>query len=119
MLDFTTGALRRSSTAQKRGVNLVGFYLVPDGVHSDPEGKNAMIPRDDGAETPHRFSTKSELTMTRILGLMLLALPFVAQASAVPTPAVVAAPEIDPASTLSALTLLLGSLAVIRGRSRK
>jgi hypothetical protein len=27
-----------------------------------------------------------------------------------------AAPEIDPASALSALTLLLGSLAVLRGR---
>ena len=31
----------------------------------------------------------------------------------------VAAPEIDPASALSALTLLAGSLAVMRGRRRR
>jgi hypothetical protein len=30
-----------------------------------------------------------------------------------------AAPEIDPASTVSALTLLLGALAAVRGRSRR
>jgi len=32
---------------------------------------------------------------------------------------VTAAPEIDPASAISALTLLAGGLAVIRGRRRK
>jgi hypothetical protein len=31
----------------------------------------------------------------------------------------VAAPEIDPASAVGALTLLAGGLAVVRGRSRK
>jgi hypothetical protein len=31
----------------------------------------------------------------------------------------VAAPEIDPASAMSGLTLLLGGLAVLRGRSSK
>jgi hypothetical protein len=31
----------------------------------------------------------------------------------------VAAPEIDPASALSGLTLLIGGIAVIRGRRRK
>lgn len=32
---------------------------------------------------------------------------------------VVSAPEIDPATALSGLTLLLGGLAVVRGRSSK
>jgi len=34
-------------------------------------------------------------------------------------PTVVSAPEIDPAGALSGLTLLLGGLAVVRGRSKK
>lgn len=32
---------------------------------------------------------------------------------------VITAPEIDPASTIAALTLMLGSLAVLRGRRAK
>ena len=34
-------------------------------------------------------------------------------------PAVTSAPEIDPASAISGLTLLLGGLAVVRGRRAK
>lgn len=34
------------------------------------------------------------------------------------TPAMVATPEIDPAGMLSGLTLLLGGLAVVRGRRK-
>lgn len=35
------------------------------------------------------------------------------------TPSVIAAPEIDPTSAIAALTLMLGSLAVLRGRRAK
>jgi hypothetical protein len=35
------------------------------------------------------------------------------------TPSVVAAPEMDPTSAIAALTLMLGSLAVLRGRRVK
>jgi hypothetical protein len=51
-------------------------------------------------------------------------LAFAGSASAVeqdgpPPPNVVGAPEIDPASAISGMTLLLGGLAVIRGRREK
>ena len=39
-------------------------------------------------------------------------------AAAVATPSAVAAPEIDPASTASGLTLLLGGIAVLRSRRK-
>jgi hypothetical protein len=35
------------------------------------------------------------------------------------TPGVIAAPEMDPTSAIAALTLMLGSLAVLRGRRAK
>ena len=35
------------------------------------------------------------------------------------TPSVIAAPEMDPTSAIAALTLMLGSLAVLRGRRVK
>ncbi len=42
-----------------------------------------------------------------------------AMARGVRRPGPIAAPEIDPASAMSALTLLAGSVAVLRGRRRK
>ncbi len=61
--------------------------------------------------------------MTRITGaaLLLLASTGVAMAATVlpSVPLPVRAPEIDPASALSGLTLLLGALAVARGRRAK
>ena len=61
--------------------------------------------------------------MLRFIGavLVLLASAGVAVAITVvpPGPTAVLAPEIDPASALSGLTLLLGSLAVVRGRRAK
>jgi hypothetical protein len=61
--------------------------------------------------------------MSRYIGaaLLLLASAGVAVAATVlpPGPTAVAAPEIDPASALSGLTLLLGALAVARGRRAK
>ena len=35
------------------------------------------------------------------------------------TPSIIAAPEMDPTSAIAALTLMLGSLAVLRGRRVK
>jgi hypothetical protein len=51
----------------------------------------------------------------KIIGILAVALAAAATAHA----SVAAAPEIDPASAMSGLTLLLGGLAVIRGRSKK
>jgi hypothetical protein len=51
----------------------------------------------------------------KVIGILALTLTAVttAYASAVPTP------EIDPATAMSGLTLLLGGLAVVRGRIKK
>jgi len=58
--------------------------------------------------------------MSRIFGTALLLLTSgIAGAVVIVPPTVVAAPEIDPASALSGLTLLLGALAVARGRRAK
>lgn len=58
--------------------------------------------------------------MLRLIGVtaMFLGAAGVAGAVAVvgPTTVPLSAPEIDPASALSGLTLLLGGLAVVRGR---
>lgn len=67
--------------------------------------------------------------MTKLFGMTLLMMTFAATANAGqffhkdpfhkdPKPAV-SAPEIDPASALSGLTMLLGGLAVVRGRRGK
>jgi hypothetical protein len=55
----------------------------------------------------------------KMLGFLAMALiigPMAASASVVLTP--FRAPEIDPASAVSALTLLFGGLAVLRGRRK-
>lgn len=56
----------------------------------------------------------------KMLGFLAVALtilgPMAASASVVLAP--FRAPEIDPASTVSALTLLFGGLAVLRGRRK-
>jgi hypothetical protein len=55
----------------------------------------------------------------KVLGFLAVALiigPMAASASVGPTP--FRAPEIDPASAVSALTLLFGGLAVLRGRRK-
>jgi hypothetical protein len=52
-------------------------------------------------------------TSKRLLALALLVLPVAANAA---VDAFLTAPEIDPASAMSALTLLAGGLAVLRGR---
>jgi hypothetical protein len=53
--------------------------------------------------------------MRKLLGVLLLSF----SATAVAFGAVrVSAPELDPASTMAALTLLSGGLAVLRGRRR-
>jgi hypothetical protein len=60
--------------------------------------------------------------MSKLFSAALLLLATTGIASALvltSTTAVVRAPEIDPASALSGLTLLLGSLAVVRGRRAK
>jgi hypothetical protein len=57
--------------------------------------------------------------VTKIVGMILLMVTVAGVASAVEGQPVVGAPEIDPASAVSGLTLLLGSLAVIRGRFGK
>jgi hypothetical protein len=59
--------------------------------------------------------------MSRLIGAAVLFLVSAGVAGAVvllpgPTAVPLKAPEIDPASALSALTLLLGGLAVVRGR---
>jgi hypothetical protein len=51
--------------------------------------------------------------VNKILGVALLLMSVCGVASA---SVVASAPEIDPASAMSGLTLLLGGLAVIRGR---
>lgn len=53
--------------------------------------------------------------MLKSVGSLLLSAAFIGIAQAV-TLDPVGAPEIDPASAISAVTLLLGGLAVIRGR---
>jgi hypothetical protein len=53
--------------------------------------------------------------MQKFLGILLLGVGV----SAMVIAAVPAAPEIDPASGVSALTLLAGALLVVRGRRRK
>jgi hypothetical protein len=56
----------------------------------------------------------------KILGILVLSLAAVTTAYATAVvPPVAAAPEIDPASAVSAFTLLAGGLAVIRGRWAK
>jgi hypothetical protein len=73
--------------------------------------------------------------MRKMLGLAVLGVAFAGAASAgqwdrhdgytnkiswrADTVAVTSAPEIDPASALSALTLLVGGIAVMRGRRNK
>jgi hypothetical protein len=59
--------------------------------------------------------------MSRLIGaaLLLLGSAGVAVAAISSVVPVVRAPEIDPASALSGLTLLLGSLAIVRGRRAK
>jgi len=54
--------------------------------------------------------------MTKIAGMMLLLLGVAGLANA---SGVVSAPEIDPASGVSALALLSGALLIIRSRLRK
>jgi hypothetical protein len=59
--------------------------------------------------------------MSRLIGAALLIAMTAGVAGAVvlvpgPTAVPLLAPEIDPASALSGLTLLLGGLAVVRGR---
>jgi len=71
---------------------------------------------------------KGDRFVTRLFGLTLVLVTFAGTASAEhfkhfpnlkdPKPAV-SAPEIDPASALSGLTMLLGGLAVVRGRRGK
>jgi hypothetical protein len=70
---------------------------------------------------------KGDRFVTRLFGLTLVFVTFAGTASAAhkhfpifkdPKPAV-SAPEIDPASALSGLTMLLGGLAVVRGRRGK
>ncbi len=59
--------------------------------------------------------------MFKLIGTILLSAAVMGVAQAVtgdPVPAV-GAPEIDPASAISAVTLLLGGLAVLRGRRAK
>jgi hypothetical protein len=51
--------------------------------------------------------------MYRLVALMVIAFGSIATAQAARA---LAAPEIDPASAVSALTLLAGGLAVLRGR---
>jgi hypothetical protein len=53
--------------------------------------------------------------MFKLIGTILLSAAVIGVAQAV-TGDVVSAPEIDPASVISGMTLLLGGLAVIRGR---
>jgi len=54
--------------------------------------------------------------MRNLVGVMLLSLSATAVAHAAVR---VAAPELDPASAMAALTFLSGGLAVLRGRRRK
>ncbi len=54
-----------------------------------------------------------EIEMYRLVALMVIAFGSIATAQAARA---LAAPEIDPASAVSALTLLAGGLAVLRGR---
>jgi hypothetical protein len=61
--------------------------------------------------------------MSRLIGAVALFLATAGVAGAVaivgPTAVPFPAPEIDPASALSGLTLLLGGIAVVRGRRAK
>jgi hypothetical protein len=75
--------------------------------------------------TARIFAYKGDRFVTRLFALTLVLVSFAGTASAShfknfptfkdPKPAV-SAPEIDPASALSGLTMLLGGLAVMRGR---
>jgi hypothetical protein len=64
-----------------------------------------------------------EFNMSRLIGAVVLFLATAGVAGAThivgPTAIPLPAPEIDPASALSGLTLLLGGLAVVRGRRAK
>ena len=55
--------------------------------------------------------------MFKLIGTILMSAALVGIAQAVTTD--VSAPEIDPASAISGMTLLLGSLSVLRGRRAK
>ena len=58
--------------------------------------------------------------MFKLIGTVLLSVAVIGVAQAVTgDPAPVGAPEIDPASAISGVTLLLGGLAVLRGRRTK
>jgi len=63
---------------------------------------------------PTNLQDQEERIMLRIIGSAIL----IAAVSSVAM-ATVGAPEIDPASALSGLTLLAGALAVLRGRRSK
>jgi len=52
----------------------------------------------------------------KVIGILVLTLGAATTAYAV---AIAPAPEIDPATAMSGLTLLLGGLAVVRGRVKK
>jgi hypothetical protein len=80
-----------------------------------------------------KFDLLGDRFVTRLFGLTLVLVTFAGTASAShfdpfpsfkdphfrdPKPAI-SAPEIDPASALSGLTMLLGGLAVVRGRRSK
>ena len=56
--------------------------------------------------------------MFKLIGTILLSAAVIGMAQAV-TGDPVGAPEIDPASAVSGVTLLLGGLAVLRGRRTK
>ena len=65
--------------------------------------------------------------LVKVLGILVLSVGVASTAFADWAPVahfgvstnVISAPEIDPATALSSLTLLLGGLAVVRGRSSK
>jgi hypothetical protein len=57
--------------------------------------------------------------MSKLLGMILILAATSGIALGIEVAPVVGAPEIDPASAMSGLTLLLGGLAVVRGRRVK
>ena len=57
--------------------------------------------------------------MYKLIGTILLTTAFIGVAQALTGDGPVGAPEIDPASAISGMTLLLGGLAVLRGRRAK